>query len=140
HPAARPGGRRRGPVPRPRGGPASRCNGGGPGRGGPPMQRVAAAPRRGGDDTPLAAPLSGSVDALAGVGHPPRFFATLEGLGYQLDQRGAYGGHHPFGRGEVVGRFSGKPLLMTEEGAVQGRALAPGHRGDLAVSAGVPPP
>jgi tetraacyldisaccharide 4'-kinase len=81
------------------------CNGGEPGKGEYPMQLVADTPRRVRDDAPLAAPLSGPVDALAGIGHPPRFFATLEGLDYQLDQQAAYGDHHPFDRDELVGRF-----------------------------------
>ena len=88
------------------------------------MQLVADTPRRVRDDAPLAAPLSGPVDALAGIGHPPRFFATLEGLGYQLEQQAAYGDHHPFDRDELVVRFASKPLLMTEKDAVKCRAFA----------------
>ena len=57
------------------------CNGGTPAQGEYPMALVAAAPRRVCDDAPLEAPLAGPVDALAGIGHPPRFFATLAGLG-----------------------------------------------------------
>ena len=102
------------------------------------MQLVADAPRRVRDDVPLAAPLSGPVDSLAGIGHPPRFFATLEGLGYQLDQRVAYGDHHPFDRDELVGRFAGKPLLMTEKDAVKCRSFALDNWWYLPVSAELP--
>ena len=87
---------------------------------------------------PAGCPLSGPVDALAGIGHPPRFFATLEGLGYQLDQRVAYGDHHPFDRDELVGRFAGKPLLMTEKDAVKCRSFALDNWWYLPVSAELP--
>jgi hypothetical protein len=113
------------------------CNGGEPGRGEYPMRLVADL-RRVCDEAPLATPLAGPVDALAGIGHPPRFFATLEGLGYQLDQRVAYGDHHPFDRDELVGRFAGKPLLMTEKDAVKCRAFALGNWWYLPVSAELP--
>lgn len=114
------------------------CNGGEPGRGEYPMRLVADSPRRVRDEAPLATPLAGPVDALAGIGHPPRFFATLEGLGYQLDQRVAYGDHHPFDRDELVGRFAGKPLLMTEKDAVKCRAFALDNWWYLPVSAELP--
>ncbi|EKP0307855.1 tetraacyldisaccharide 4'-kinase [Aeromonas veronii] len=114
------------------------CNGGEPGKGEFPMQLVAGTPRRVRDDAPLAAPLSGPVDALAGIGHPPRFFATLAGLGYRLEQQVPYGDHHPFDRDELVSRFASKPLLMTEKDAVKCRAFALDNWWYLPVSAELP--
>lgn len=114
------------------------CNGGEPGKGEYPMQLVAGVPHRVRDDAPLAAPLAGPVDALAGIGHPPRFFTTLQRLGYELVQSVAYGDHHPFDRDELRGRFDQRPLLMTEKDAVKCRAFALDDWWYLPVSAELP--
>ncbi|MGL5598055.1 MAG: tetraacyldisaccharide 4'-kinase [Aeromonas sp.] len=114
------------------------CNGAQPATGEYPMQLVAADLRRVRDDAPLSAPLLGPVDALAGIGYPPRFFASLMAQGYQLDQQVAYGDHHPFDRQELVGRFGHKPLLMTEKDAVKCREFALDNWWYLPVSAELP--
>ncbi|MNT03070.1 Tetraacyldisaccharide 4'-kinase [compost metagenome] len=114
------------------------CNGGTPAQGEYPMALVAAAPRRVCDDAPLEAPLAGPVDALAGIGHPPRFFATLTGLGYELAERVGYADHQAFDRDELLARFGARPLLMTEKDAVKCRAFAPPHWWYLPVSAELP--
>ncbi|MBV7438379.1 tetraacyldisaccharide 4'-kinase [Aeromonas sp. sif2416] len=114
------------------------CNGGTPAQGEYPMALVAAAPRRVCDDAPLEAPLAGPVDALAGIGHPPRFFATLTGLGYELVQSAGYADHQAFDRDELLARFDRRPLLMTEKDAVKCRAFAPDSWWYLPVSAELP--
>ncbi|MNF42019.1 Tetraacyldisaccharide 4'-kinase [compost metagenome] len=114
------------------------CNGGTPAQGEYPMALVAAVPRRVCDDAPLEAPLAGPVDALAGIGHPPRFFATLTGLGYELVQSAGYADHQAFDRDELLARFDRRPLLMTEKDAVKCRAFAPDSWWYLPVSAELP--
>ncbi|WP_298720492.1 tetraacyldisaccharide 4'-kinase [uncultured Oceanisphaera sp.] len=65
------------------------------------------------------APEPGSnVHALAGIGHPPRFFATLEQLGFILEQRLALADHQAVVSEQLVGLQSA-PLLITEKDAVK---------------------
>ena len=115
------------------------CNGGTPAQGEYPMALVAAAPRRVCDDAPLEAPLAGPVDALAGIGHPPRFFATLTGLGYELAQSVGYADHQAFDRDELLARFGARPLLMTEKDAVKCAGLTSGETWVLPVEAELSP-
>ena len=114
------------------------CNGGEPGPGEYAMTLVAAAPRRVLDDAIAEAPIGPEVDALAGIGHPPRFFATLRELGYRLRQAQGYADHHPFDRDELIARFADRPLLMTEKDAVKCRAFAQPDWWYLPVSAELP--
>ncbi|MDO2948482.1 tetraacyldisaccharide 4'-kinase [Aeromonas simiae] len=100
------------------------CNGGEPQPGEWAMRLVPDAPRRVLDDAPLTGPLGPRVDALAGIGHPPRFFTTLRELGYDLVQAQGYPDHHGFDEAELVARFNERPLLMTEKDAVKCRAFA----------------
>jgi hypothetical protein len=78
------------------------------------------------------------VDALAGIGHPPRFFATLTALGYELVQSVGYGDHQAFDAAELLARFGQRPLLMTEKDAVKCRPFAPDNWWYLPVSAELP--
>ena len=78
------------------------------------------------------------MDALAGIGHPPRFFATLRELGDRLRQAQGYADHHPFDRDELIARFADRPLLMTEKDAVKCRAFAQPDWWYLPVSAELP--
>ncbi|MCH7373115.1 MULTISPECIES: tetraacyldisaccharide 4'-kinase [Aeromonas] len=114
------------------------CNGGTPARGEYPMQLVADAPRRVRDDALVGEPLPRAVDALAGIGHPPRFFATLTSLGYELQQSVGYADHQAFDSTELLARFGERPLLMTEKDAVKCRAFAPDSWWYLPVSAELP--
>ncbi|RWT35394.1 tetraacyldisaccharide 4'-kinase, partial [Aeromonas caviae] len=114
------------------------CNGGEPARGEYAMRLVPDTLRRVCDDAPLTAPLSGPVDALAGIGHPPRFFATLTALGYELVQSVGYGDHQAFDAAELLARFGQRPLLMTEKDAVKCRPFAPDNWWYLPVSAELP--
>lgn len=100
------------------------CNGGEPAPGEWAMRLVPDAPRRVLDDLPAEGGLGPKVDALAGIGHPPRFFATLHELGYDLVQAQGYPDHHGFDEAELTARFGERPLLMTEKDAVKCRAFA----------------
>ncbi len=66
-----------------------------------------------------AAPEPGSsVHALAGIGHPPRFFATLEQLGFVLEQRLALADHQAVAPDRLAS-LRQAPLLITEKDAVK---------------------
>ncbi|OIN08982.1 tetraacyldisaccharide 4'-kinase [Oceanisphaera psychrotolerans] len=66
-----------------------------------------------------AAPEPGSsVHALAGIGHPPRFFATLEQLGFVLEQRLALADHQAVSPDRLAS-LRQAPLLITEKDAVK---------------------
>ena len=95
--------------------------------------------RRVRDNTPLVGQLPTTrVDALAAIGNPARFFATLTALGYQLEQSVPYADHHPFNQQELVNRFAERPLLMTEKDAVKCRTFALDNWWYLPVSAKLP--
>ncbi|HGM5488723.1 TPA: tetraacyldisaccharide 4'-kinase [Serratia fonticola] len=65
------------------------------------------------------------VVAMAGIGHPPRFFATLEKLGVEVDREVAFADHQEYHRGQLAALVSqGQTLLMTEKDAVKCRAFA----------------
>lgn len=71
-----------------------------------------------------------SVHAIAGIGNPQKFFATLESLDLKVDGTG-FNDHHAFKKAEllnVVNRSSQsieqKPLVMTEKDAVKCTPLA----------------
>lgn len=113
------------------------CNGGQARSGEYAMQLEALAPRRVVDDVPGRLP-EGEVDALAGIGHPPRFFATLERLGYCLGQQVAYGDHQVFDAEQLKARFAHRPLIMTEKDAVKCRPFALADWWYLPVSARLP--
>ncbi len=62
-------------------------------------------------------------DALAGIGHPERFFGMLRGLGLTIETHDFAGDHHVFTQGELR-RFNTRPLLMTAKDGVKCQALA----------------
>lgn len=65
------------------------------------------------------------VVAMAGIGHPPRFFATLEKLGVEADREVAFADHQEYNHGQLAALASqGQTLLMTEKDAVKCRAFA----------------
>ncbi|PKE31513.1 tetraacyldisaccharide 4'-kinase [Rahnella sp. AA] len=66
-----------------------------------------------------------NVVAMAGIGHPPRFFATLKQLGVDLQKEIAFADHQAYSREQISGTVqSGQQLLMTEKDAVKCRAFA----------------
>ncbi|MGL5948778.1 MAG: tetraacyldisaccharide 4'-kinase [Aeromonas sp.] len=107
------------------------CNGSAPGKGEYAMGLVPAPLRRVCDDALLTdeelARLQAPVDALAGIGYPPRFFQSLAAQGVQLDRTLACADHQAFVASDLLARFGDKPLIMTEKDAVKCRAFAPAH-------------
>ena len=62
------------------------------------------------------------VHAVAGIGHPGRFFRDLRSRGLELIEH-PFADHHPFGAADLD--FDDElPVLMTEKDAVRCRALA----------------
>lgn len=80
------------------------------------------------------------VVAMAGIGHPPRFFATLEKLGVEVDREVAFADHQEYNHGQLAALVSqGQTLLMTEKDAVKCRAFAQPDWWYLPVEAVLPP-
>ncbi|HAB74083.1 MAG TPA: tetraacyldisaccharide 4'-kinase, partial [Pantoea sp.] len=74
--------------------------------------------------TQQRAPLSAleNVVAMAGIGHPPRFFATLNQHGVTPVAEIAFADHHAYSQEELAGLVvRGQTLLMTEKDAVKCR-------------------
>ena len=82
--------------------------------------------------------LEARVDALAGIGHPPRFFNTLRQLGYQLEQTVSFADHQNYDAQTLARQFSERPLLMTEKDAVKCREFAQANWWYLPVTAQLP--
>jgi tetraacyldisaccharide 4'-kinase len=71
---------------------------------------------------PIASFRGERVHAVAGVGNPARFFATLRGFGLTLIEH-PFPDHHPFAAAELA--FGDElPVLMTEKDAVKCAAFA----------------
>lgn len=65
------------------------------------------------------------VVALAGIGHPPRFFTTLKQQGLTPVAEIAFADHHAYSQGELITLATAQQtLLMTEKDAVKCRAFA----------------
>ena len=63
--------------------------------------------------------------AMAGIGHPPRFFATLEACGARLLNTVPLADHQALSLAQVAGFTApGQTLIMTEKDAVKCRAFA----------------
>lgn len=88
--------------------------------------------------TQLPAQLSGPVDAMAGIGYPPRFFNTLKQLQFDVVNAVAYADHQAFNPDELLEKFSQRPLIMTEKDAVKCRQFAAENWYYLPVSAVIP--
>lgn len=62
---------------------------------------------------------------MAGIGHPPRFFATLNLLGIKPENEHAFADHQDYSLAQLSRLTSGPQiLLMTEKDAVKCRAFA----------------
>jgi tetraacyldisaccharide 4'-kinase len=80
------------------------------------------------------------VVAMAGIGHPPRFFATLEKLGVEVEKEVAFADHQEYQYGPLAALVSSEQtLLMTEKDAVKCRAFAQPNWWYLPVDAVLPP-
>ena len=79
------------------------------------------------DDTGPLSRLAGvRVHAVAGIGHPERFFRLLEGQGLEVI-RHPFPDHHPFRAGDLA-FGDDRPVVMTEKDAVKCRSFArPNH-------------
>ncbi|OOF57772.1 tetraacyldisaccharide 4'-kinase [Rodentibacter genomosp. 2] len=62
--------------------------------------------------------------AIAGIGHPPRFFTMLEKLGIKLIQTQGFQDHQHFERAQLEQFSQNQPLFMTEKDAVKCREFA----------------
>lgn len=63
--------------------------------------------------------------AFAGIGHPPRFFATLESLGANIVATQAFADHQAYRQTDLVALASqGANVIMTEKDAVKCREWA----------------
>jgi tetraacyldisaccharide 4'-kinase len=71
---------------------------------------------------PLSAFRGTRVHAVAGIGHPARFFRELRAQGLEVSEH-AFADHHPFARADLAFGDS-LPVLMTEKDAVKCAAFA----------------
>lgn len=81
------------------------------------VEAEAAKPLHAHIDTALSSP----AHAVAGIGNPQRFFATLDSLGYAYTPH-VFNDHHDF-RLEDLQFADDKPVVMTEKDAVKCRAF-----------------
>ena len=78
-----------------------------------------------------------ALRALAGIGHPARFFRQLEEMGLQAETR-AFPDHHAFQPADLA-LHGAEALLMTEKDAVKCQAFAPPETWVLPVDAQLDP-
>lgn len=81
-------------------------------------------------------PTKGPVHAIAGIGHPPRFFELLAGLGYGPESH-AFPDHHAY-RAEDLRFEPTLPLVMTEKDAVKCAHIAPPNSWYVPIQAMLP--
>ena len=78
-----------------------------------------------GEELPLTAFRGQRAHAVAGIGHPPRFFATLQALGIECHPH-AFADHHVFNASDMA-FDDAMPIVMTAKDAVKCRAFARPH-------------
>ena len=71
---------------------------------------------------PLQAWRGREVHAVAGIGHPPRFFDQLRAAGLRVEEH-PFPDHHPFTAGDLA-FDTVRPVVMTEKDAVKCRRFA----------------
>ncbi|MCE9678397.1 tetraacyldisaccharide 4'-kinase [Shewanella sp. AS1] len=76
-----------------------------------------------GDNRRTFTPESDSL-AMAGIGNPQRFFATLSALGIKTQKQLAFDDHQAFSLDEIQRLAGDKQVLMTEKDAVKCREFA----------------
>lgn len=67
----------------------------------------------------------GPFSAIAGIGHPQRFFDTLNALSIRVEQQVAFADHHAYTASELSQFDSTQGLLMTEKDAAKCQGFAP---------------
>ncbi len=77
------------------------------------------------------------VTALAGTGHPARFFGHLRSLGVSLQDTRAFPDHHPYTAEDIAG-IDAEIILMTEKDAVKCTQFADARIWFMRVDALVP--
>jgi tetraacyldisaccharide 4'-kinase len=100
------------------------------------LQADDALPLRGGRPRPLSAFAGQRVHAVAGIGHPARFFAMLRRHGLGVVPH-AFADHHAY-RAEDFAFGSELPVLMTEKDAVKCATFANGWFYSVPVVAKLP--
>ncbi|RLQ23087.1 tetraacyldisaccharide 4'-kinase [Seongchinamella sediminis] len=91
-----------------------------------------------GEERPLSAFSGGEgMVAVAGIGQPAQFFASLEALGIRCDER-SFADHHQY-RPQDFAPLQGSTILMTEKDAVKCRSLAGADAWYLRIEASLPP-
>ncbi|BDU37755.1 tetraacyldisaccharide 4'-kinase [Vibrio nigripulchritudo] len=77
-----------------------------------------------------------SVVAMAGIGHPPRFFNTLKRLGVSLKAEHGFADHQKMTEGQITEiEMPSTPIIMTEKDAVKCLSFAKDNWWYLPVSA-----
>jgi len=76
-----------------------------------------------------------TVNAIAGIGDPHRFFNTLTTLQFEINEQQAYVDHHHFTLDDFKQFSDNRALLMTEKDAVKCRDFAQQHWWYLPVDA-----
>jgi len=114
------------------------CNGGVVAPGDIPMELKGGTVRALVDDhtQPLADFAGQAVHAVAAIGNPLRFFASLRAQGLQVIEH-PFPDHHAFVASDLSFN-DGRPVLMTEKDAVKCRALAQPHWWSVPVRAMLP--
>lgn len=114
------------------------CNGGVVSPGDVPMQLQGGTVRALLDEhtRPIADFLGQTVHAVAAIGHPQRFFASLRSQGMIVVEH-AFPDHHAYVAQDLAFN-DGKPVLMTEKDAVKCRAFAQAHWWSVPVRAALP--
>lgn len=90
-----------------------------------------------GHTRPLADFAGQAVHAVAAIGNPARFFASLRAQGLEVIEH-PFPDHHAFVASDLC-FDDGKPILMTEKDAVKCRAFAQAHWWSVPVRAQLPP-
>ena len=114
------------------------CNGGTPQPGEYPMRLVGgeAVTLDGAHRQPLSAFASRRAHAVAAIGNPARFFASLREAGVEVVEH-AFPDHHAFAVAELA-FGDGLPVLMTDKDAVKCRGFAQPHWWRVPVRAELP--
>lgn len=100
-----------------------------------PMQLVLGVARRldNTETRALASFVAGQVHAVAGIGHPPRFFAALRAFGITVIEH-PFPDHHAFIADDFAAMIDA-PVLMTSKDAVKCRGFALADAWEIPVSA-----